>query len=126
MFFIIGFFVSCAAAVAATCTAIFYYTETQRLNQVIADLRRAQELLAQGERAVRGAANNLAHEVAGHVDGLRAHAHQQQPHIARAIVQLDAQVNVVSNTAARLDEAAVELNNRMRSGNYGLRDLVGF
>ena len=38
----------------------------------MAELVRAQELLARGERAVRGDANNLAQAVAEHADGALA------------------------------------------------------
>ena len=111
MFLFIAFCVSCAVAVGASLTAHHYYKENQRLNLAMAELVRAQELLARGERAVRGDANNLAQAVAEHADGLRVQAQQQQTHMNQDLGQLDRQVNVVGNVADRLDETAVELSN---------------
>ena len=111
MFLFIAFCASCAVAVGASLAAHHYYKENQRLNLAMAELVRAQELLARGERAVRGDANNLAQAVAEHADGLRAQAQQQQIHINQDLGQMDRQVNVVGNVADRLDETAVELSN---------------
>ena len=124
MFFIIGFFVACGATIALAVTAYIYYQKNQDLNQAMAELAHLQALLAQSEQSVRGAANNLALEVAENADGLREQAQLQQTHINQDVNQLDRQINAVSNTATRLDATAVELNNLSHAAESDMATLT--
>ena len=124
MFFIIGFFVACGATIALAVTAYIYYHKNQDLNQAMAELAQFQALLAQSEQLVRGAANNLAQEVAENADGLREQAQLQQTHINQDVNQLDRQVNAVSHTATRLDATAIELNHLSHAAETDMATLT--
>lgn len=110
MFLIIALCVSCGTTLAASIIAYQLYTQNQALLVQMEDLRRHQDLLAKSEQLIRGAALDLAVDVATHVDGLKAQAKQQQGLLHQDLEMLNTATHTVSTTAARLDEVVDELN----------------